>query len=288
MRIGTFLVDEMNVLGVVSEDGVQYLNSSDGWPNNMIDWILESDKFSRRYKKEFSNLSFNEIDNASVIAPIPRPIGNVMCLGKNYAGHAKETASGNSAEVEKPEYPLVFTKGTNTINGPFGNIPYNANVSRQIDWEVEMAVIVGKKIIDVHIDDALDAVFGYTVLNDISARDVQYRHKQFYLGKSMDGFCPMGPWIVTSDEIGNPQNLDVRCWVNGELMQDSNTAEQMFTVAETIAMFSKGHTLYPGDIIATGTPEGVGFVRTPPIFLQPGDVLESEVGKIGKMRNVVI
>ena len=124
-------------------------------------------------------------------------------------------------------------------------------------------------------------------MNDISARDIQFRHQQFYLGKSLDGSCPIGPWIVTSDEIDDPQYLDLRCWVNGELMQESNTSDQIYTVAETISIFSKGHTLVPGDVIATGTPDGVGFVRKPPRFLVPGDVLESEVEGIGRMRNVV-
>jgi 2-keto-4-pentenoate hydratase/2-oxohepta-3-ene-1,7-dioic acid hydratase in catechol pathway len=210
-----------------------------------------------------------------------------MCLGKNYAAHAEETAGAGSTSSVETGYPLVFTKGTNTINGPYGKIPYDPSVSSEIDWEVELAVIVGRECLNVDVDDSLSYVFGYTVLNDISARDIQYRHKQFYLGKSLNGSCPMGPWIVTSDEIVDPQCLDIKCWVNGELMQESNTSDQIYTVAETISIFSRGHTLFPGDVIATGTPAGVGFVRKPPRFLVPGDVLESEVEGIGRMRNVM-
>ena len=287
MRIGTFNIGGLTQLGVISDEGVQYLNHSEGWPATMIEWIAASEQMEERYSTLKDDIDIAPIDNSSLIAPIPSLIGNVMCLGKNYAAHAEETAGKGSSSSVETEYPLVFTKGTNTINGPYGKIPYNPSVSSQIDWEVELAVIIGRECINVDADKALMNVFGYTVLNDISARDIQYRHKQFYLGKSLDGSCPMGPWIVTSDEIDDPQCLGIKCWVNGEIMQESNTSDQIYSVAETISIFSKGHTLFPGDVIATGTPAGVGFVRKPPRFLVPGDVLESEVEGIGRMRNIV-
>ena len=287
MRIGTFNVGGLTQLGVISDEGVQYLNDSQGWPATMVEWISASEEMEDRYSTLKDGIDISPIDNRSLIAPIPKLIGNVMCLGKNYAAHAEETAGKGSSPSVETGYPLVFTKGTNTINGPYGKIPYDPSVSSQIDWEVELAVIIGRECINVDVHNALSNVFGYTVLNDISARDIQYRHKQFYLGKSLNGSCPMGPWIVTSDEIGNPQCLDIKCWVNGELMQESNTSDQIYSVAETISIFSKGHTLFPGDVIATGTPAGVGFVRKPPRFLVPGDVLESEVEGIGRMRNIV-
>ena len=287
MRIGTFDIGRNLQIGVISDDGVRYLPSADGWPKTMVEWIISAEEMNMRYQSSKDSMKVSLIDEGKIIAPIPKLRGNVMCLGKNYAAHAEETADTGSSSSVETGYPLVFTKGTNTINDPYGNIPYDPSVSNEIDWEVELAVIIGRECVNVDVDHALSYVFGYTVLNDISARDIQYRHKQFYLGKSLNGSCPMGPWIVTSDEIVDPQCLDIKCWVNGELMQGSNTSDQIYTVAETISIFSKGHTLVPGDVIATGTPAGVGFVRKPPRFLVPGDVLESEVEGIGRMRNVV-
>jgi len=287
MRIGTFDLGRNLQIGIISDDGVRHLPSVDGWPKTMVEWIMSAEEMNMRYQTSKDSMSISIIDEEKLVAPMPKLLGNVMCLGKNYAAHAEETAGAGNTSSMEAGYPLVFTKGTNTINGPYGNIPYDPSVSSEIDWEVELAVIIGRECVNVDVDDALSCVFGYTVLNDISARDIQYRHKQFYLGKSLNGSCPMGPWIVTSNEIVDPQCLDIKCWVNGELMQESNTSDQIYTVAEIISMFSKGHTLIPGDVIATGTPAGVGFVRKPPRFLVPGDVLESEVEGIGRMRNVV-
>ncbi|MEE3254924.1 MAG: fumarylacetoacetate hydrolase family protein [Chloroflexota bacterium] len=287
MRIGTFVIEGSTQLGIISDGGVQYLVNSEGWPKTMIEWMAAAEELEDRYRSVKDSIEVVPIDKRCLTAPIPKLLGNVMCLGKNYAAHAEETAGTGSTSSVEAGYPLVFTKGTNTINGPYGKIPYDSSVSSEIDWEVELAVIIGRECINVDVDDALSYVFGYTVLNDISARDIQFRHQQFYLGKSLDGSCPIGPWIVTSDEMDDPQYLDLRCWVNGELMQESNTSDQIYTVAETISIFSKGHTLVPGDVIATGTPDGVGFVRQPPRFLVPGDVLESEVEGIGRMRNVM-
>ena len=287
MRIGTFDIDGNRQLGVISNEGVQYLDSLDGWPTSMVEWINGGEEFVERYQVLKDSIGIFSMNYSNVIAPIPRLVGNVVCLGKNYLAHAEETSGKGGSSSVDVGYPLVFTKGTNAVNGPYGNIPYDSSVSIEIDWEVELAVIIGRQCINVETNNALDFVFGYTVLNDISARDIQYRHQQFYLGKSLDGSCPMGPWIVTSDEIIDPQCLDIRCWVNGELMQESNTSDQIYTIAETISIVSRGHTLVPGDVIATGTPAGVGFVRKPPQFLLPGDVLESEVEGIGRMRNIV-
>ena len=174
------------------------------------------------------------------------------------------------------------------MNGPFDNIVYNDQVSRRLDWEVELGVIVGKKGRHIQPQDALDYVFGYTVINDVSARDLQKRHQQFFLGKSMDGTCPMGPWIVTAGEIADPQNLPLRCLVNGVVKQQASTNQQIFPVANVISTLSSVMTLLPGDIIATGTPSGVGFARTPPEYLTPGDVVECEVRGIGRIINKIV
>jgi 2-keto-4-pentenoate hydratase/2-oxohepta-3-ene-1,7-dioic acid hydratase in catechol pathway len=228
------------------------------------------------------------LSDVQLTAPIPRPRKNIMCLGWNYAEHAKETALKRGQEAKAPEYPVIFTKAPTTVNSPYGNIIIDPTVSEEIDWEVELAVIIGKGGKNISEENALSHVFGYTVLNDVSARDLQSRHKQFFKGKSIDGYCPMGPWIVTADEIEDPQQLTVRLRVNGITKQVGNTSMMIFPIRTIIAILSKGMTLEPGDIIATGTPSGVGFARNPPEFLKAGDVMETEVEGIGVLRNVVV
>ncbi len=174
------------------------------------------------------------------------------------------------------------------INAPYGEIVIDPAVSTEIDWEVELAVILGKSGKNIREEDALSYVFGYSVLNDITARDLQARHKQFFKGKSLDGSCPMGPWIITADEIPDPHNLALSLRVNGETKQDSRTSLMIFSINKAISVLSQGMTLEAGDIIATGTPSGVGFSRTPPEFLKPGDVVEAEVEGVGLIRNRVV
>lgn len=222
-----------------------------------------------------------------LLAPIPVPRRNVICLGRNYAAHAAESDTARGRQTQLPEVPVVFTKATTAVNGPFDDIPYDPAVSVEIDWEVELGVIIGKKGKNIPAAAAMDYVFGYTIINDVSARDLQNRGKQFFKGKSLDGHCPCGPWIVTADEIPDPGNLHLACRVNGTTKQDDTTGHMIFDVPTTIAYLSRGMTLLPGDIIATGTPSGVGFARTPPEFLQPGDVLESEIEGIGTLRNQI-
>lgn len=220
-------------------------------------------------------------------APIPVPRRNVMCLGLNYAAHAAESLAAQGKNVSLPDAPIVFTKATTAVSGPYDDIPFDAAVSELIDWEAELGVIIGRSGKNISPQEALGYVYGYMVVNDVSARDVQRRGKQYFKGKSLDGYCPTGPWIVTADEIGDPQNLRVACRVNGVTKQDDTTAHMIFNVAHTIAYLSRGMTLLPGDIIATGTPEGVGFARTPPEFLRPGDVVECEIEAVGLIRNGV-
>ena len=196
-----------------------------------------------------------------------------------------ETAT--EQQVKLPRSPVVFTKAANSVNGPYADIEIDTSVSAKMDWEVELAVIIGKTGMSIAEHDALDHVFGYTVLNDVTARDRQKWHKQFYIGKSYRGCCPMGPAIVTADEITDPHNLNIFSRVNGELKQSSNTVHQIFSIAHVIAILSQGMELEAGDIIATGTPSGVGYARTPPEYLMPGDVVECEVEHIGKITNSI-
>lgn len=222
-----------------------------------------------------------------LLAPIPEPRRNVMCLGLNYAEHVAESYAARGRQVELPQTPIIFTKATTAVTGPDAAIPFETAVSTQIDWEVELAVIIGTAGKNIPLDAAWQHVFGYTILNDLSARDLQMNGKQYFKGKSLDGHCPIGPWIVTADELTNPHNRRITCRVNGIPKQDSNTRHMIFDIPAIIAYLSRGMTLLPGDIIATGTPDGVGYARQPAEFLQPGDVLESEIEGIGILRNTI-
>lgn len=218
-------------------------------------------------------------------APIPRPRKNVMCLGLNYFEHIEEALHLAGRSAKKPEYPIVFTKCVSSVTGHEADIPYDPDTCSQLDWETELGVIIGKTGRKIRVENALDYIFGYTIINDLSARDIQLNHKQYFLGKSLDGGCPIGPYIVTKDEIADPQNLNLSCRVNGVTKQDSNTRYMLFNIAEIISTLSRGMTLEAGDIIATGTPSGVGFARNPPEYLHPGDIVECEIEKIGILRN---
>lgn len=226
------------------------------------------------------------LDKVKVLAPVPRPRKNVFCVGWNYVEHFEEGKKSRLHTVEFPAYPTFFSKAPTTVNGPYDPIPLHAGVTEKLDWEVELGVVIGKGGINIQEADALKHVFGYTVVNDISAREVQRRHGgQLFKGKSLDGTCPMGPWIVTADEVPDPHALRLTSRVNGVTKQDSNTSHMYFKVPRIIAELSAGLTLEPGDIISTGTPAGVGHARTPPEFMKPGDVLETEVVGLGLLRN---
>lgn len=227
------------------------------------------------------------LEDVHLLAPIPVPRRNIMCLGLNYTEHADESYTAQGKEVKLPEVPIVFTKATTSVTGPYDSILFDAAVSDKIDWEVELAVVIGRSGKNISESEAMEYVFGYTVANDVSARDLQRQGKQFFKGKSLDGSYPMGPWIVTTDDLPDPHSLRITSRVNGETKQDSNTDKMIFNIPAMIAYLSRGMTLLPGDIISTGTPSGVGFARTPPEYLQPGDVVECEIEQIGTIRNEV-
>lgn len=221
-------------------------------------------------------------------APLPRPDRNIFCVGKNYFDHAHEfSKSGFDSSAAKgavPSEPIIFSKVPDCVVGPEQDILIDPGVSEAIDYEAELAVIIGKGGRGISKENAMDHVWGYTIVNDVTARDLQGRYSQWIVGKSQDTFCPMGPWAVTRDEI-DVADAAIRCSVNGEIRQDSNTGLLIFDIPTIIATISAGVTLKPGDVIATGTPAGVGIGFQPPKYLQPGDIVEVEIDGLGKLKN---
>jgi len=230
------------------------------------------------------------LSEVRLLAPVPRPARNIFCVGKNYHDHAQEfAASGFDSSAAKgavPAAPIVFSKLPETVIGPGAPIKIDASVSTAIDYETELAVIIGKPGRNIPPEEALSHVWAYTIVNDVTARDLQGKHSQWLIGKSQDSFCPMGPYAVTADEI-DLADTALRCWINGELRQESNTGLLIFDVPTIIAAVSNGITLQSGDIIATGTPAGVGLGFDPPKYLQPGDQVRMEIGGLGTLENPV-
>ncbi len=216
--------------------------------------------------------------DGELLPPVLRP-GKIVAIGLNYLDHCREFGT------EPPTSPIVFPKLTSSLCGHGAAVRWNPEVTKEVDWEVELAVIVGRRLAHATPREAMAGVFGYTVLNDVTARDVQRAETQWLRAKGIDTFCPMGPVAVTADEVPDPQGLALRSRVNGTTMQDSTTSEMIFSVAELLAGLSRSFTLEPGDVLATGTPLGVGAFRDPPIFLQDGDVMEMEIEGIGVLRN---
>ncbi|HEX7232471.1 MAG TPA: fumarylacetoacetate hydrolase family protein [Candidatus Binatia bacterium] len=224
---------------------------------------------------------------AKIISPIPQPRKNCVMLGINYREHVDEGARARSLEIKYPEWPVFFTKPATSVIGHKGKV-VNHKCTTKLDWEVELAVVMGKKGRDIPKEKAYDHVFGYTVCLDMTARELQRQHGQWFKGKSLDTFCPLGPWLVHKSALPDPQQVRLICRVNGEVMQDGNTRDMIFDIPTTIESLSAGMTLEPGDIISTGTPSGVGFARVPPVFLKPGDKVEGEVEGIGTLEIDVV
>ena len=229
------------------------------------------------------------LSEVRLLAPIPRPRKNVICLGLNYSEHVLEGNRAQNLQRDVPTAPVYFSKPPTVIVGPDAPVVHDARVSDKMDWEAELAVVIGRAGKAIPKERALDYVFGYSCFNDVSARDLQRaRGGQWHLGKSLDTYGPFGPWIVTADEIPDPQVLEIMCRVNGVEKQHSNTKYMIFDVVTCISDWSQGITLEPGDVIATGTPSGVGYARNPPEFMKPGDVVEIEIERIGVLRNPIV
>jgi 2-keto-4-pentenoate hydratase/2-oxohepta-3-ene-1,7-dioic acid hydratase in catechol pathway len=230
-------------------------------------------------------LSMSQIQK---LAPIPQPIRNVFCVGRNYVDHVKEGAAAMRAELKLPVVPQFFTKATLTVIGPGADVRLDRKLTQKLDYEVELAVIIGRGGRDITAPTALEHVFGYSIANDVTARDLQRRHEQWFKGKSLDSTLPLGPCIVSSDEIDDPKALELSLSVNGQERQRARVDQMIFDIPTIIASLSAGLTLLPGDIIATGTPSGVGFAMTPPQYLHDGDEMLARIDRIGELRNRVV
>lgn len=295
MRLLRYRAPDGNHLGILHNQQVVDLTglSGEGSEPRLTDDMISVIEMGDQGLNRIRHLLQGQIDrftrqleSVELLAPLQPPRENVMAIGHNYQAHVDEQSKKRGEKIGRP---TVFTKAQSTVTGPRSEITIDEQVTKMVDWEGELGVIIGSQGVNISADQALGHVFGYTVLNDLSARDIQYGWgSQYFKGKSLDGFCPMGPWIVTADEIPNPQGLRVQTRVNGDSKQDGNTADMIFPVVEIIAQISLGMTLVPGNLIATGTPDGVGYARTPQEFLHPGDILETEISDIGTIRNRMV
>ncbi|MBC7608078.1 MAG: fumarylacetoacetate hydrolase family protein [Polaromonas sp.] len=286
MRIATFQWNGQRQVGIVSGDG-QSVTRLDLTPDQAKSGVLAVMALGGDPKDLLAiQKEVLRIDEVRLEAPIPHPRRNIFCVGRNYHAHAKElSASVFKNNTANPEsWPIVFTKVPECVVGPTDDVILPKEVSQQIDYESELAVVIGTGGRNISRANAMQHVYGYTIVNDVTARDVQIRHQQWDLGKSFDTFCPMGPWIVTTDELDGT-NTRVRGWVNGELRQDGQTRDLIFDIPTLIETCSRGITLYPGDVIATGTPAGVGLGLNPPQYLKAGDIVRIEIDGIGTIEN---
>ncbi|MBP0598834.1 fumarylacetoacetate hydrolase family protein [Herbaspirillum sp. LeCh32-8] len=287
MKIATYQLHGERCVGVVSEDGKSVapfaLTKEEARVGAL--GIIQALAAGGAYPKVVDKDAVLVAD-VRLEAPIPVPRRNVWCVGRNYHAHAKELSAtvfkDNSTKTD--EWPIVFTKVPECVVGPFDEVELPTEVSDKIDYEAELAVIIGKQGKNISRGDAMNYVYGYTVVNDVTARDVQIRHQQWDMGKSFDTFCPMGPWLVTADELDGTKSR-VRCWVNEELRQDGPVENMIFDIPALIETISRGITLYPGDIIATGTPAGVGMGMSPPVYIKSGDVIRVEIDGLGTIEN---
>lgn len=267
MKLTQFHHNNRICLGLVEANGVKPID----FEGDMVDFIRRGKPPEIRDEK----ISFDEV---RWVVPVSRP-SKIIALGLNYKDHAEESKG------KIPEVPLIFAKFPNSLVAHKEPIIWNVNLTSKVDFEVELAVIIGKKVFNCPEGEAMKAIFGYTCANDVSARDLQFGDGQWVRGKSLDTFCPLGPWIVTADEVPDPHCLSVRCWLNGSLMQDSNTSLMIFKIPSIVSFLSRYFTLLPGDIILTGTPSGVGVFRNPSVYMKDGDEVVVEIERVGRLVN---
>ena len=280
MKLATFVLDGKTKIGVVDESTETLRAVED------VSSVLDIISGKATVKTSGPDIALSQV---KLLAPIPSPARNIFCVGKNYREHAKEFSNsgfeaGAVKGAEIDEYPAVFTKPASSVIGPDADVDLHPQATSSVDYEAELAIVIGKSGRDIPKDQAYNHIFGYTIINDVTARDRQRSHKQWFLGKALDTFCPMGPWIASGDEV-DPENLEVKCWVNKELRQNANTRDLIFDIPTLVSTISAGLTLVPGDIISTGTPAGVGIGFNPPKFLRRGDIVTISITGLGTLTN---
>lgn len=288
MRFVTFAKNGIHDIGILSEDGATILSLSQQGdvPPNMQAFVAMGDVGLAAAKRLAANPDATKTPTSSIkiLAPFPRPKNSILCVGRNYLEHVKETDAANPA----PTHPIIFTKPPLSVTASGDEVDLHHNLTSSVDYEGELAVIIGKLMRNVPEEKAMDYIFGYTILNDVSARDLQKRHTQWTIGKGLDTFSPMGPCLVHKSALPNHADIRLTTRVNGEVRQKGNTKDLIFTIPYLASLLSQGMTLEPGDIIATGTPKGVGAGFNPPRFLRKGDTVEISVDGIGVLRNVFV
>ena len=268
MKIAQFYEESRVRLGLVQPKGIVPID----FDGDMIEFIKGDRVLKLQDRKAVDSRQ------VTLAPPVTRP-SKIIGIGLNYKDHAEEQ------KAKIPDLPMIFAKLPNTLIGSNDEITWDRKVTGKVDFEGELAVVIGRRTYHCDQGEALKAVFGYTCANDVSARDLQFSDTQVLRGKSLDTFCPLGPWIVTSEEISNPNSLGIRCWLNGHLMQDGNTSLMIFGIPFLVSFLSRHFTLLPGDIILTGTPPGVGVFRDPPVFMEDGDKVEVEIEQLGRLVN---
>ncbi|HBD62919.1 MAG TPA: hydrolase [Clostridiales bacterium] len=291
MKFATYIYNSQELVGVLSnseteicsiqEFGLDYKTMTE-----LIKKMTEKEKQQITKQLDAKDYSGLTIEDVQLLSPIPMP-RDIIAVSQNYVSHVKETCRVNGVEYVRPKYCNYFWRRVNRAIAHNGSLCLHAEISSKMDYEVELAVIIGKECSRVSQEDAMDYVFGYTISNDISARDIQNNLAQYAYAKGLDDTTPIGPYIVTADEIKDPHNLNLLLRVNGELRQNGNTDDFIFNIPYVISDISKGMTLFPGDIIMTGTPSGVGIGMNPPVFLKHGDIIESEIEGLGILRNIM-
>lgn len=297
MRFVTFSKDGVTGAGLLLSDGILPLSAAaerggKSDLNSVLSVIQGGEAAlaacSRMAGDDRARAGLITLASTKLLAPIPQPLRNTFCVGLNYLDHAKEGAAARMVDLKVPQVPVFFTKATRTVVGPGADVRLDSKVTQRLDYEVELAVIIGREGRDIDASDAFDYVFGYSIANDVTARDLQRRHEQWFKGKSLDTTLPMGPCIVTRDEIGDPKSLELSMHINGQQRQRARVEQMIFDIPTLIASLSAGMTLLPGDIIATGTPSGVGFAMNPPQYLGGGDEMVARIDRIGELRNRVV
>ncbi len=292
MKFVTFLHNGRQRVGIIDPERGAVWPIADFIPDftgNLLDLVRGFEEVNNILAPADDGIPINDV---SLCAPIPCPERNILCVGKNYLEHSKEfQASGfdqssGPAPSDAPEAPIIFTKAPSSVIATGDSIYWNPQVTQQVDYEAELGIIIGKEGRGISNSDAYSHVWGYLIINDVTARDLQKNHKQWFLGKSQDSFCPMGPWVASADEV-DPENLELRCWINDELRQSANTRDLIFDIPTLIETISAGITLQPGDIISTGTPSGVGIGFNPPKFLKPGDKIRITIEGLGELSNQI-